>query len=120
MLPPADADDRPGGDAPGLGRGVDIDVDGDQPAALSVEPAQQRRELGNVRREVAQARDDERLGLLVGELLERPRQRRARLAAAGLNVVHDRRQAQASLSQYAVTASLCLCSSPFDTLATQT
>ena len=46
----------PRGEPAGLRRGVELEVDRDQRAALAVEPAQQRREVGDVGREVAQAR----------------------------------------------------------------
>ena len=50
-------------------------------SVLLLEPGQQRRQVRDVRREVAQPRDDERVGALLGELLERPGQRRPVVAA---------------------------------------
>ena len=98
MLPTTDADDRGGGQPPGLGRRVDLQVDRDQRASLAVEPAEQRGQFGDLRREIAQARDHEHVGLFGGDLLERPDQRRPLIAAAdAIDVVDDLGQLQAAL-----------------------
>ena len=69
------------------GRGVEAEVERDQHAPAVHEPAQQRRERGRAGGEIAEARDDERVRLALGDLRERPLQRRPRTLLAG-NVVH--------------------------------
>ena len=64
----------PRGEPAGLRRGVEVEVERDQGTAVAVEPAQQRCEVGDVGRQVAQASDDEHVGVIAGELFERPRE----------------------------------------------
>ena len=56
------------------GRGVEVEVERDQPDLQPVEPAQQLPQLGDRPREVVQAADDQARGLAAGEPLQDMRQ----------------------------------------------
>ena len=88
-LPVAERDERRGHLVAGRGRGVDAEVEGDEPGAGVAEPLHERSEVDDRAAQAPQVADHQAAGLALGDLLQRVGQPRALQAAAGLAVGDD-------------------------------